>query len=98
MKEKILIVVMFGLLAGMVLVQSGTSFAQGRQSSMCEEALTVFRDVSRFGRKNSAAKNMTEKHAELALEGWMFADMEPYLENSDIEGFFLSYTRPVSCK
>ena len=63
----------------------------------CEEAITVFQDVSRFGRKNRAAENMTELHAEKALEGWRLADMEIYIENGDLEGFFLSYIRAVAC-
>jgi hypothetical protein len=63
----------------------------------CSESLTLFQDVSRFGRKNSAAKNMTELHAEQAREGWVFIDLEPYTENGDLEGFFLTYSRPAPC-
>lgn len=63
----------------------------------CEEAITVFQDVSRFGRKKRAAENMTKQHAEMALEGWRLADMEIYIENGDLEGFFLSYIRAVAC-
>lgn len=62
-----------------------------------DEAKTVFLDASRFGRKNSAAKNMTELHEEMAADGWSFAHMGIYTENSDLEGFFLTYTRPAAC-
>ncbi len=64
----------------------------------CEEAITVFHDVSRLGRKDRAAKVMTNKHADMAREGWHFADMEVYIENGDLEGFYLSYTRAVACQ
>ena len=64
----------------------------------CEEAITVFHDVSRLGRKDRAAKVMTKKHADMARDGWRFADMEVYIENGDLEGFYLSYTRAVACQ
>jgi hypothetical protein len=63
----------------------------------CEEAITVFQDVSRVGRKDRAASNITRRHADMAQHGWRFVDMEVYTENSDIEGFYLSYTRAVAC-
>jgi hypothetical protein len=40
---------------------------------------------------------MTEKHAEMALSGWRFAGMVIYTENGDLEGFYVSYTRPAAC-
>ncbi len=93
MKEKTLIAVMFGLLAGIALAQSGGLSAQDRNAPECEETMTIFQDVSRVGRKDRAASNMTRWHSEVALERWKFADMEVHIENGDIEGFYLSYTR-----
>ena len=63
----------------------------------CEEAITIFHDVSGFGRRNRAAERMTETHAEMALEGWRYAGMVIYTENGDLEGFYLSYTRAAPC-
>jgi hypothetical protein len=63
----------------------------------CEQAITIFHDVSGFGRRNRAAERMTEKHAEMALSGWRFAGMQVYTENGDLEGFYVSYTRPAAC-
>ena len=61
----------------------------------CEEAMTVFHDVSGFGRRNRAADRMTEKHAEMALSGWRFADMQIYTENGDLTlGMRLSGVNP----
>jgi hypothetical protein len=97
MNDKILLGVMFGILVGMVFAQSGNLSAQGTPVLTCEESKTVFRDVSRFGRKNSAADNMSKKHDEYTVNGWKFVDMETYIENSDLEGFFLTYSREVSC-
>ena len=63
----------------------------------CEQALTVFQDVSGLGRKDRAAKHMTERHAEMAKDGWRFLDLHIYTENGDLEGFFLSYKRAIAC-
>ena len=97
MKDRTLLGLMFGLLLGMVLAQSGNLSAQATPAATCQESKTVWRDVSRFGRKRSAAENMTEKHDEYTRGGWKFADMETYTENSDLEGFFLTYSRDIAC-
>ena len=97
MKEKSMIALLFGILAGMVLAQSGNLSAQDRKAGPCVETQTIFRDVSRFGRKDHAADNMTRKHAELAQEGWIFSDMETSIWNSNLEGFYLTYRREVPC-
>ena len=97
MKDRILIGIIIGLLAGMVLTQSGSLSAQAATTTACQEAKTIFRDSSRFSRRGNAADNMTEKHDEYTRQGWKFADMETYLENGDLEGFFLTYTRDIAC-
>jgi len=97
MKDKTLIGVMFGILLGMVLAQSGSLSAQAGPAVTCEESKTIFRDASRFSRKNNAAENMSKKHDEYTQNGWRFVDMETYIENSDLEGFFLTYSRVISC-
>jgi len=97
MKDRTLIGVMFGLLAGMVLAQSGNLSAQAAPVAGCSEAKTIFRDSSRFSRRGNAAQNMTEKHDEYTAKGWKFEDMETYIENGDLEGFFLTYSRDIAC-
>jgi hypothetical protein len=97
MKDKTLVGVMFGILVGMVLAQSGNLSAQAAPVATCEEAKTIWRDASRFSRKNNGAENMSKKHNEYTVNGWKFVDMETYIENSDLEGFFLTYSREVPC-
>jgi len=65
--------------------------------AVCEESVTVFQDVSKIGRKDRLAANITRRHQEMAREGWRFADMEIYVENADLEGAFLTYSRTVAC-
>ena len=88
---------MFGMLLGMVMAQSGNLSAQANQFVTCQQSKTVWRDVSRFGRKNNAAENMTEKHDEFTKQGWKFIGMETYTENDDLEGFYLTYSRDIAC-
>ena len=97
MKDRTLLGVMFGLMAGLILGQSGNLSAQAAPATTCEESKTIFRDASRFSRKNNAAQNMSKKHDEYTRNGWKFVDMETYIENSDLEGFFLTYSREIAC-
>jgi hypothetical protein len=86
-------------------VYSSGAFAQESEQAMlapessmnCEQAITVFHDVSSFGRKDRAAAKLTERHAEMALSGWRYAGMVIYTENGDLEGFYVSYTRAAAC-
>ncbi|MDX1460159.1 MAG: hypothetical protein R3348_03810 [Xanthomonadales bacterium] len=64
---------------------------------VCAENLTVFQDVSRIGRKDRLAANITRRHREMNAQGWTFVDMEIYTENADMEGAFLTYARRVPC-
>ena len=97
MKDRTLLGVMFGLMAGLILGQSGSLSAQAAPATTCQESKTIFRDASRFSRKNNAAQNMSKKHDEYTRNGWKFVDMETYIENSDLEGFFLTYSREIAC-
>lgn len=86
-----------GVTAILVTISSRLTAQPAAAPAGCEESLTVFQDVSIFGRKNGAADNITERHAEMAVDGWRYADMEVLFENSDLEGFFLTYVRDAAC-
>ena len=91
-------VLAFSLHCSSVFAQEAVETALAPESSMdCEQAITIFHNVSGFGRKDRAAERMTEKHDEMALSGWRFAGMVIYTENGDLEGFYVSYTRAATC-
>ncbi len=91
-------VLAFSLHCSSVFSQETVETALAPEPSMdCEQAITIFHDVSGFGRKDRAAERMTERHDEMALSGWRFAGMEIYTENGDLEGFYVSYTRAATC-
>lgn len=95
----IVIALITGALAFSLSAGLGAEVTQAADvpSPSCMESKTTFLDVSRFGRKHSAAKNMTKLHESNRLEGWVFADLELYNENADLEGFFVTYTRAAPC-
>ncbi len=52
---------------------------------------TVYMDISALGRKTRAARRMTESHQAYFAKGWIVIDVEPYVENGDLQGFFITY-------
>ena len=58
------------------------------------QASTVF--VSDKGQKGSAGK-LTESHKNAESQGWNFDEMSLYTENGDLQGFYVTYTRPHPC-
>ena len=56
-------------------------------------SITVYWDVNLFSRKKLAAKNMTELHQAFNDQGYDLLTINPYTENSDLQGFFISYKK-----
>lgn len=54
-------------------------------------AVTVFLDANWGNRTNGAAKALTELHQAWARHGYQLISLEPYEENGDLVGFFVSY-------
>lgn len=53
--------------------------------------ITIYMDTSAIGRTRRAARNMTSLHAQYFEKGWIVIDVEPYVEDGDLEGFFITY-------
>ena len=86
------------LLLGSLAAASVWAHDDGQAPKKCEESITVFQDVSMIGRKDRLASNITKRHQEMSAQGWHFVDMEIYVENADIEGAFLTYSRTAPCR
>lgn len=98
MKQLTALVLITGFLTFNATAQEPEDNAPAAEPAQnCSEAITVFQDVSGMGRKDRAAKNMSQKHRKMAETGWRFADMEVYTENGDLEGFYLTYKREAPC-
>ena len=61
------------------------------------QAATRFVADATGRRHDGSANKLTESHQNAEGQGWDFADLEIYIENGDLQGFFVTYTRPHPC-
>jgi hypothetical protein len=61
------------------------------------QAWTVFIADATMRRHDGSAKRLSEAHRDAEKAGWEFKDLEVYVENGDLQGFFVTYTRPHPC-
>lgn len=54
---------------------------------------TVFIDTHIGKRRDHASEHMSQMHQNMAAEGFTIIDVEPWIENGDLEGFYLTYVR-----
>ena len=88
--------VVLALVLGISLGTAAQTFAGKKEEATAFKgrvAKTVFLDISVFGRRDRAAKRMTELHQEHAHDGWTLQDVSIYTENGDLEGFFITYVK-----
>lgn len=78
-----------GVAVGCGATYVGTAHASDRSP----ESITVFVDATFGFRKDHMARQLSSSHADYEARGYHFADMEPYTENGDLVGFFVTYTR-----
>ena len=56
-------------------------------------AATVWVDASWGFRNQGAANDLTRAHNAFAAFGYKVASVEPYIENGDLQGFFVTYRK-----
>jgi len=54
-------------------------------------AITIYIDTNWGSRTKRAAKKITESHQEYASKGYRLQDVDLYIENGDLRGFFVTY-------
>ncbi|GAB3385822.1 hypothetical protein [Lysobacter fragariae] len=57
-------------------------------------AVTIWVDASWGFRNQGAANNLTKSHSAFASKGYKVVDVAPYIENGDLQGFFVTYQKP----
>lgn len=62
-------------------------------SNELPETVTVYLDINFASKKKRGAKKITESHIEYQQLGYRFVDLELYVENGDLRGFFITYTK-----
>ena len=57
-------------------------------------AVTIWIDASWGFRNQGAANNLTKAHSAFAAHGYKVQSVQPYIENGDLQGFFVTYQKP----
>ena len=57
-------------------------------------AVTIWVDASWGFRNQGAANNLTRAHSAFAQRGYKVQSVQPYIENGDLQGFFVTYQKP----
>jgi hypothetical protein len=70
-------------------LESIATHAQATQ----QPAVTVWVSSTWGFRKQGAAKELNEVHRLFGAHGYEVVSVEPYIENGDLQGFFVTYRR-----
>lgn len=57
-------------------------------------AVTIWVDASWGFRNQGAANSLSKAHQAFATRGYKVLSVEPYIENGDLQGFFVTYQKP----
>lgn len=57
-------------------------------------AVTIWIDATWGMRNQGAANSLSRAHQAFAARGYRVQSVQPYIENGDLEGFFVTYQRP----
>lgn len=57
-------------------------------------AVTLWVDATWGFRKQGAANDLSQSHRAFAAHGYKVVSVEPYIENGDLQGFFVTYQKP----
>ena len=61
------------------------------------QASTIFVADKTGARQDGSAKKISEAHDTAEAQGWEYHDLQIYIENGDLQGFFITYTREHPC-
>lgn len=88
----LLLVAVLGGAGSIMLTHAGPVRGETTTGSS-PETVTVFVDATFGFRKKHLASKLSKSHAEFAARGYHYVDMENYVENGDLVGVFVTYTR-----
>jgi len=69
-----------------------TSAAEAAQQNM--PAVTIWVEATWGFRNQGAANSLSKAHVAFAKYGYKVQSVEPYIENGDLQGFFVTYQKP----
>ena len=57
-------------------------------------AVTIWVEATWGFRNQGAANSLSRAHQAFATRGYQVVDVAPYVENGDLQGFFVTYRKP----
>jgi hypothetical protein len=78
--------------AGLFDKKPEDSAADAQRAGM--QAATIWVDASWGFRNQGAANALSRAHNAFAQHGYKVVSVEPYIENGDLQGFFVTYQKP----
>ena len=78
--------------AGLFDKKPEDSAAEAARGNM--SAATIWVDASWGFRNQGAANSLSRAHQAFATRGYKVQSVEPYIENGDLQGFFVTYQKP----
>jgi hypothetical protein len=69
-----------------------TSATEAAQAGL--QAVTIWVDASWGFRNQGAANALSRAHQAFAVRGYRVQSVQPYIENGDLQGFFVTYQKP----
>ena len=98
--SKFMITVLSLILASPVaLAQQDDADASTPGPNKCPDlqASTVFIPDQAGNRQTGSAEKLSKTHKTAESQGWNFDEMQIYVEDGDLQGFFVTYTRTHPC-
>jgi hypothetical protein len=94
--ERLLLIALFACALPAHAALFGKSPEQAAQQAARDDApaATIWVDASWGFRNQGAANDLTRAHKAFASRGYKVVSVEPYIENGDLQGFFVTYQKP----
>ncbi|MEO6079545.1 MAG: hypothetical protein ABIQ86_07190 [Steroidobacteraceae bacterium] len=83
---------LLAVIAALVFAGS-VSIAADKPPQEAQGIRTMFVDK---GSARSVLKAINVLHAKMEADGWVYRDMSVYTEDGDLQGIFVTYTRPMT--
>ncbi len=78
--------------AGLFEKKPETSAQEAEQAKM--NAVTIWVDATWGFRNQGSANSLNRAHQAFAKYGYRVTSVDPYIENGDLQGFFVTYQKP----
>ena len=99
MRYQIILFIVLAFSSNFVFAQDDDADAATPGPEKCArvQASTVFIPDKGGNRQKGSASKLTESHRNAESQGWDFSALSVYIEDGDLQGFFVTYTRPHPC-